>query len=242
MSGKKKKRRRRIVLRWGFKLLFALLILSILPIVLLRFINPPFTVTTAYSWVRNMGNTRNYMPHNMWRPLTEISPHLRRAALAGEDQRFLSHSGFDFVEMNQALRDMFLKKGFRGASTITMQTARTLFLWPERSWLRKAIEAYCAFFMELFWSKERILEVYLNTVDWGDGIMGAEAASRRYFHIPSARLTRAQAALLTAILPSPHRWSPTNPNIQVLKRKERILRDMAKMPLLGLAQALILSV
>lgn len=187
----------------------------------------------AYSWVENRGNARNYMQRNMWRQLKEISPHLRRAVLAGEDQRFLSHHGFDFIEMNQALKEMFSRKRTRGASTITMQTARTVFLWPERTWPRKAVEAYCTLLMELFWSKERILEIYLNTVDWGEGIMGAEAASRKYFHTPSSRITRTQAALLTAILPSPHRWSPTNPNTRVLRRQARILKDMVKMPLLS---------
>ncbi|NQU14581.1 MAG: monofunctional biosynthetic peptidoglycan transglycosylase [Desulfobacteraceae bacterium] len=233
MSRKRKKRRPRRILRWGLKLLLVLLILSILPILSLRYFNPPFTAMMAYHWVENRDNAGNYMPSYMWRPLKDISPHLRRAVLAGEDQRFLSHHGFDFIEMNQALKDISSRKGTRGASTITMQTARSVFLWPERSWLRKAIEAYCALLMELFWSKERILEVYLNTVDWGDGIMGAEAAARKYFHVPSARLTRDQAALLTAILPSPHRWSPTKPNTQLRRRQGRILRDMARMPLLS---------
>ncbi len=228
-----RKRRPRRILRWGLKFLLVLLILSILPILALRYVNPPFTAMMAYSWVENRGNARNYMQRNMWRQLKEISPHLRRAVLAGEDQRFLSHHGFDFIEMNQALKEMFSRKGTRGASTITMQTARTVFLWPERTWPRKAVEAYCTLLMELFWSKERILEIYLNTVDWGEGIMGAEAASRKYFHTPSSRITRTQAALLTAILPSPHRWSPTNPNTRVLRRQARILKDMVKMPLLS---------
>ncbi len=228
-----RKRRPRRILRWGLKFLLVLLILSILPILSLRYVNPPFTAMMAYSWVENWGNARNYMQRNMWRQLKEISPHLRRAVLAGEDQRFLSHHGFDFIEMNQALKEMFSRKGTRGASTITMQTARTVFLCTERTWARKAVEAYCTLLMELFWSKERILEIYLNTVDWGEGIMGAEAASRKYFHTPSSRITRTQAALLTAILPSPHRWSPTNPNTRVLRRQARILKDMVKMPLLS---------
>ncbi len=127
---------------------------------------------------------------------------------------------------------MFSSRGIRGASTITMQTARTVFLWPERSWLRKAVEAYYTLLIELMWSKERILEIYLNTVDWGEEIMGAEAASQGYFLVPASRITRSQAALLAAILPSPHKWSPTRPNAQVLRRQERILKDMENMPLL----------
>lgn len=135
--------------------------------------------------------------------------------------------------MNEAIKDMALRKGFRGASTITMQVARTVFLWPERSWLRKGAEAYYTVVIEVFWTKERILEIYLNTVDWGTGLMGVEAASKKYFHASCLHLSPSQAAALAAILPSPHRWSPTKPNARVLYRKKRILRDMKKMPLLS---------
>ena len=180
-----------------------------------------------------MGSGKEVASIEEWRPLNEIAPHIRKAVLAGEDQRFLSHNGFDFSEINEAMRDMVARKGFRGASTISMQTARTVFLWPARSLCRKILEAYYTVLIEIFWSKERILEIYLNTVDWGKGIMGIEAASRAYFHISSARVSQRQAALLAAILPSPHRWSPTNPNHYVLKRQGRILRDIRKMPLVS---------
>jgi len=164
--------------------------------------------------------------------LNEISPHLRKAVLAAEDQRFNFHNGFDFVEINQAIRDILEEGRVRGASTITMQVARTVFLWPERSWSRKLAEAYYTVLIELCWSKRRILEVYLNTVDWGIGIMGAEAASRKYFHTDAGSITALQAALLASILPSPHRWSPTKPTKQVWERQRRIMKDMGKMPAL----------
>jgi len=180
-----------------------------------------------------MGSGKEVASIEEWRPLNEIAPHIRKAVLAGEDQRFLSHNGFDFTEINEAMRDMVSKKGFRGASTISMQTARTVFLWPARSLLRKILEAYYTLLLEIFWTKERILEIYLNTVDWGKGIMGVEAASRTYFHISSAHVSRRQAALLAAILPSPHRWSPTNPSPYVLKRQRRILKEINKMPLVS---------
>ena len=180
-----------------------------------------------------MGSDKVVASIEEWRPLNEIAPHIRRAVLAGEDQRFLSHNGFDFTEINEAMRDMVSKKGFRGASTISMQTARTVFLWPARSLWRKILEAYYTVLLEIFWTKERILEIYLNTVDWGKGIMGVEAASRTYFHISSAHVSRSQAALLVAILPSPHRWSPSNPSSYVLKRQRRIIRDIKKMPLVS---------
>ena len=232
----KKKRKKRFlprILKWIGIALFVLVVLSVLQVALLRFINPPFTVITAWERIRNMGSGKQAASINKWRPLNEIAPHIRKAVLAGEDQRFLSHNGFDFMEINEAMRDMVSRKGFRGASTISMQTARTVFLWPARSLWRKILEAYYTVLVEIFWSKERILEIYLNTVDWGKGIMGVEAASRTYFHISSAHVSRRQAALLAAILPSPHRWSPTNPSPYVLKRQRRILRDTKKMPLVS---------
>ncbi len=168
-----------------------------------------------------------------WKALSHISPHVRKAVLAAEDQRFLWHHGFDFVEMSHAMKDIFRRKRKRGASTITMQVARTVFLWPSRSWSRKMAEAYYTLLLETFLSKQRILELYLNTVDWGAGVRGVEAASQKYFHIPSSSLSASQAALLAAVLPSPHRWSVKRPNASVRLRQQRILRDMGKMPLVG---------
>ncbi|MCD4715734.1 MAG: monofunctional biosynthetic peptidoglycan transglycosylase [Desulfobacterales bacterium] len=222
----------RRVLKWGLKIFFVLWLLTLVQVFLLRFINPPFTVGMFTTWVQNRGPTSNWRLRNSWRSLKEISPHLRKAVLAGEDQRFLSHHGFDFTEMNEAIKDMASRKGFRGASTITMQMARTVYLWPERSWLRKGAEAYYTLVIEILWTKERILEIYLNTVDWGTGLMGVEAASQKYFHKPCLHLSPSQAAALAAILPSPHRWSPTRPNSRVLDRKKRIMKDMKKMPLI----------
>jgi monofunctional biosynthetic peptidoglycan transglycosylase len=134
--------------------------------------------------------------------------------------------------MNKALKDMAVKRRFRGASTITMQVARSVFLWPGRNLVRKIIEAYYTMLIEFLWDKKRILEIYLNTVDWGKQMVGAEAASRRYFHRSASFLSPSQAALLAAVLPNPHRWSPVKPNARVLRRKERILEEMDSMPLL----------
>lgn len=233
LSKKKKKTGLRRILGWGLKLFFILLALSMLQVLILRFVNPPFTAMIAWNWVQEKETHRLDALRSLWRPLKDISPYLRKAVLAGEDQRFLMHHGFDFTEMNKAIKDMVLRKSYRGASTVTMQVARTVFLWPERSWLRKTAELYYTVIIELFWKKERILEIYLNTVDWGRGIMGAEAASRKYFHISCSRISRSQASLLAAILPAPHKWSPTNPNEQVLRRQKRIIKDMGKMPLVS---------
>jgi monofunctional biosynthetic peptidoglycan transglycosylase len=232
---KRKPSRGKIGRAWRFflKFLFILIILTISQVLLLRFFNPPFTARTAWIWFGNKlttGHDERHLYH--WRQLKKISPHLRKAVLAGEDQRFLSHHGFDFIEMNEAFWDILTERGTRGASTISMQAARTVFLWRGRSWWRKMAEAYYTLLIELLWSKKRIFEIYLNTVDWGEGIMGAEAASRNYFRRSSSRVTPTQAALLAAVLPNPRKWSPVNPSGYVEERKRRIMRDMPKMPLL----------
>ncbi len=218
------------ILKWSGFVLIIILSITALQVLSLRFIDPPFTMLTAWQWLWNKDNIRRNPPRHIWKPLHRISPHLRKAVLASEDQRFTSHHGFDFAEMNKAIKDMAFKRGFRGASTITMQTARTVFLWPERIWLRKIAEAYYTVLIELFWSKKRILEIYLNMVDWGTGLIGAEAASRYYFHKSCVSLSPSQASLLAAVLPSPHKWSPGKPNARVLRRQKRILRDMKQMP------------
>ncbi|MFC1892115.1 monofunctional biosynthetic peptidoglycan transglycosylase [Thermodesulfobacteriota bacterium] len=235
-SKSKKKSFPRRFLGWFLKLsarlIFILLLLSIVQVFVLRYINPPFTLTTAVSWIQQKITFSKYKgPDYQWKELKNISPWLVQAVLAGEDQRFGSHNGFDFIELNKAVKDILESGRVRGASTITMQVARTVFLWPERNWLRKALEAYYTVLIELFWTKSRIIVMYLNTVDWGSGIMGAEAASQKYFQVSALDVNQNQAALMAAILPSPHRWSPVKPNKQVVERKKRILRDMRKMHL-----------
>ena len=220
-------------MKWGGRILLAVFGFTLLQVICVRFINPPFTPVMCWNWLREGRAGSLAGLRERWRPLKEISPHMRKAVLAGEDQRFLTHHGFDFVEINQAVRDMLWKGDMRGASTLTMQVARTVFLWPQRTWPRKIAEAYYTLFIDALWPKERILEVYLNTVDLGDGIVGVEAAAERYFRVPAGALSANQAALLTAILPSPHKWSPVRPDVQVRRRQRRILNDMVKMPLLS---------
>jgi monofunctional biosynthetic peptidoglycan transglycosylase len=219
------------VLKWGCGLLGLLLIVTIVQVMALRYFDPPCFLITPFKSAMAAFNAQNPEVPGEWRPYRALSPHIKRAVLAAEDQRFLSHKGFDLVELNEALKDVATGKGFRGASTLTMQAARTVFLWPARTWLRKGLEAYYTVLLELFLSKKRILEVYLNTVDWGKGIRGVEAAARAYFHVSAAKLSRQQAALLAAVLPSPHRWSPVKPSRWVLTRQKRILRDMKQMSL-----------
>lgn len=221
--------------RWVLKVLLVTLLavvgLTALEVLVLRYIDPPCTVNMAWRRAQGLLSSRGYdRLLYVWRDLEDMSPHLPKAVLAGEDQRFRNHHGFDLVELRHAVREAMRDGRLRGASTITMQTARTVFLWPDRTWLRKGLEAYYTVLMELFWDKRRILEIYLNTVDWGTGVMGAEAASRRYFKVGCEQVTAPQAALLAAILPNPHRWSPVRPGPRVLRRQQRILSDMRHMP------------
>jgi len=235
-SGKKagiKKNRNRFyrIIKWGCGLLVMLIFMSVLQVLSLRYIDPPFFLMTPFRSIAQGFSTQTPEISMHWRSFKQISPHVKKAVLAAEDQRFLTHKGFDFIELNEALKDMAKGEGYRGASTITMQVARTVFLWPARTWIRKGLEAYYTVLLELFLSKKRILEVYLNTVDWGKGIRGIGVAAETYFHVSAGRLSRGQAALLAAVLPSPHRWSPIKPNARVLRRQKRILKDMNKMPL-----------
>ena len=229
---KSKKRFMRTVLVCLLWLFLLAVIATMLQVTLVRFINPPVTLETLWKGALRLWTVQPDSRSSSWLGLGEISPHIRRAVLAGEDQRFLVHHGFDLTEMGQAFKEFFSGKGIRGASTITMQVARIVFLWPDRTWGRKSLEAYYTLLIELFWPKKRILEVYLNTVDWGNRITGIEEASTKYFHVSPMDISPSQAALLAAILPSPHRWSPTRPGPEVLKREKRILRDMDKMPLI----------
>jgi len=228
----KKKKLLNILLSFTAKILCLLIFITMAQVLALRFINPPFSISTAILMLKNTFSDKQYLiPKGEWRSLKDLSPLLVRAVLASEDQRFMSHNGFDFKEMNQAVQDIIKEKRVRGASTITMQVARTVFLWQKRSITRKLAEAYYTVLIELIIPKVRIIEVYLNMVDWGNGIIGAEAASRKYFNKNVSELSASQAALLAAILPSPHIWSPDNPNEQILARQKRILKNMGKMHL-----------
>lgn len=163
--------------------------------------------------------------------LREISPHLVRAVIAGEDARFCSHDGFDWPAIRRAMANNEKGRKLRGGSTISQQTAKNVFLWPQRSWPRKGLEAGFTVLIETLWPKRRIMEAYLNVAEWGDGVFGAEAAARAHFNTSAAKLTPLQAARLAAILPSPRKWDPVRPSRRVarkangLVRGARIVRD-----------------
>lgn len=161
-----------------------------------------------------------------WVSFKEISPQLQLAVVCAEDQEFLEHDGFDFEAIEKAYKHNKKSKRKRGASTISQQTAKNVFLWPARSWMRKGLEVYFTFLIEILWSKERIMTVYLNIIEYGDGIYGAEAASRHYYGIAAEKLNREQAAMLAAVLPSPLRYSVKNPQPNVRERQRWIMSQM----------------
>ena len=232
-----KKNKRKKIVGWVWKTIFKIVLFlfcfTIIQVLALKFINPPFTPNVAWEWVESVIKEQpERCPKYNFKKIENISPHLRRAVIAAEDQRFLSHNGFDFNEIKNALKTLIKSKKLRGASTISMQTARSVFLLSSRSMFRKMAEIYYTVLVELFWDKHRILEMYLNTVDWGTGVTGAEAASQKYFSKSAQHLTPSQAALMTAILPNPHRWSVKHPTPYLKARQKQIMRDMHLMPLL----------
>jgi len=219
--------------RFLFRFLKYFLILffgsSIFFVVLYRFVNPP---VTPLMLIRTSGQIINGEPvllKKEWKPIDEISSQLQLAVVASEDNRFLEHSGFDLEAIKKARNYNDNKKGkkVRGASTISQQTAKNVFLWPDRTWVRKGLEVYFTFLIETVWGKKRIMEVYLNVIEMGNGIYGSEAASQNYFFKPASALTRDQAALIAAILPNPRKWNPSHPSPYLLTREEWILWNMA---------------
>ena len=168
--------------------------------------------------------------HHTWVPFDKISPDLPMAVIASEDNRFATHNGFDFEEIQKAMKENEKRKRRRGASTISQQTAKNVFLWPQSSWVRKGLEVYFTWLIELFWSKERIMEVYLNSIEMGKGIYGAQATAKYKFNTTAAKLSAGQCALIAATLPNPIRFNSAKPSPYILKRQGQILRLMKLVP------------
>ncbi len=201
--------------------------LSVLMVLSLRWINPPFTAFMAESQIAAwISRDPNYVSRHSWVNLDGISPNLPLAVVASEDQKFPEHWGFDVEAIEKAYAMNQHSHKVRGASTISQQVAKNLFLWSGRSYFRKGLEAYFTVLIEALWPKRRILEIYLNVAEFGYGIYGAEAAARAFFHKPASRLTRSDAAVLAAVLPSPERLSAGAPSRYVLQRREWILNQM----------------
>jgi monofunctional biosynthetic peptidoglycan transglycosylase len=207
----------------------ALLLAAGPPLVLLayRVVPPPVTPLMVIRHFEGEGLRRD------WADLDKISPRLRAAVIAAEDNLFCRHRGFDVDALQDAYEDWESGERVRGASTISMQTSKNLLLWPGRSIIRKGLEAYVTAWLELLWTKRRILEVYLNVAEWGPGLYGAEAAARHHFNTSAARLSRRQAALLAAVLPNPREWSAGRPGPYVQRRATALERRMGQLgPLL----------
>ncbi|HEY3798057.1 MAG TPA: monofunctional biosynthetic peptidoglycan transglycosylase [Caulobacteraceae bacterium] len=220
MAGKPARPRRRWGRIVGETLGAILLVLIVGPIVaaaIYKVVPPPVTILMIERMIQGQG-----LDHR-WIPLRRMSPDLPRAAIASEDARFCTHHGFDFVAIQKALKhDAKSNARLRGGSTISQQTAKNVFLWPDRSWVRKGFEAYFTVLIEAIWGKPRIMEVYLNTVEMGPGVYGVEAAAQHYFHVSAAAVSPAQAARLIAILPSPLKWQAVDPSAYVRRRSARV--------------------
>lgn len=213
---------------WLKRALILLLCLWVAGILLFSFLPVPFSAVMVERQVSAwLTGDFGYVAHSDWVPMSEISSPMALAVMAAEDQKFPEHWGFD-VDAIQSVLDKDGGK-MRGASTLSQQTAKNLFLWDGRSWVRKGLEAGLTVGIETVWSKRRILTVYLNIVEFGDGVFGVEQASQHFFHKPASRLTASQAALLAAVLPNPHLYKVNAPSAYVLRRQQWILRQMSQL-------------
>lgn len=194
-----------------------------------RFVPVPFSALMVQRRIQSWFSPKPYTSRHDWVPLDEIAPSMGVAVIAAEDQNFPDHFGFDWKAIEKAIAHNERSRRKRGASTVSQQTAKNIFLWETRSWVRKGFEAYFTLLIELGWSKRRILEVYLNSVEFGDGIYGVEAAAQTFFKKPAKKLRPSEAALLAAVLPNPHRYRADAPSGYVRGRQAWILRQMSAM-------------
>ncbi len=214
------------LIRFLGKLLLWFVILTVALVLLFRFVPVIGTPLMAIRSAEALSKGEKPVITYEWVSYEQISDHLKRAVIASEDQRFYSHHGFDRIEIEKAIRENKTRKKARGASTISQQTAKNLFLWPRSSWLRKGLETWFTLLIELFWPKERILEVYLNIMETGKGLYGAEAVARSHFNTTTTGLTAQQSALIAATLPNPLVYSSHQPGPYIQRRQAAILRQM----------------
>ena len=215
------------LLKWLLVVLLAWVLITVMPVLLLRWLRP---LTSAFmleaeaeAWA---AQDHGYRTDFKWVSLEQISPHAAIAVIASEDQLFPFHAGFDFDSIREAVRESERGRRLRGASTISQQVAKNLFLWPGHSFVRKGLEAYFTVLIEGLWPKERILEMYLNVAQFGNGIYGVQAAGERFWHKPARRLSSEEAALLAAVLPNPLRLRADRPSRYLLSRRDWILDQM----------------
>ncbi|MCS4435725.1 monofunctional biosynthetic peptidoglycan transglycosylase [Aquiflexum gelatinilyticum] len=222
------------IFRFIFKIALWFFIISIGLTLIYRFIPVPVTpLMVIRLWEQAWDEKKDVRLYKDWVSIDNISKHMPQAVYAAEDQKFLEHNGFDWKAMEEAWEKNKKGKRIKGASTISQQTAKNVFLWPSRNLVRKGLEAYFTFLIELIWSKERIMEVYLNVIEMGPGIYGIEAASQTFYNRPASKLTRQQAAMIAAVLPNPIRWSPAKPTGYIRGRQSWILRQMNNLAPIG---------
>lgn len=205
---------------------------TVLTVAAYRWLPVPITPLMVIRCVQNIHNGETAAIHHKWVPLKQISPYLPVAVMASEDQNFMHHHGFDFNAIQDAAIERLEGKRSRGGSTISQQTAKNVFLWPQSSWLRKGFEVYFTVLIELMWPKERIMEVYLNSIEMGPNIYGAEAVAQRHFGCSARKLRRSDCALIAATLPNPLRFSSLAPSGYMRKRQKKIEQEMRHIPLI----------
>ncbi|HOP13191.1 monofunctional biosynthetic peptidoglycan transglycosylase [Lentimicrobium sp.] len=199
---------------------------TVLVTIIYRFVRPPVTPLQLIRVAEQIAEGEKVKMNRDWVKLRDISPHMVQAVVAAEDNNFMKHHGFDLEAIKKARELNKKRKNKLGASTISQQTAKNVFLWPDRTWLRKGLEVYFTGLIEIFWGKRRIMEVYLNVIEMGDGIYGVEKAAGKYYRKPASDLNRAEAAMIAAVLPNPRRWSPAAPTAYIQRKQQRIMRVM----------------
>jgi monofunctional biosynthetic peptidoglycan transglycosylase len=195
-------------------------------VILFKFVPVPYTPLMLTRSIENKLAGNDMVCSHNWVPIAHISKNLQKAVIASEDGRFLTHHGFDFEAIQKAMENNEQGKKLKGGSTISQQTAKNVFLWQGRSYLRKGLEAYFTVLIELIWGKERIMEVYLNSIEMGDGVYGAQAACEYWYRKDATSLTKIQAAGIAAILPNPRKYKATNSSGYINRRKSRIVKHM----------------
>jgi len=214
------------MIRYLLLLMLACVVLCLLVVVPFRWLNPPITMVMADRWI---GSSDDYALHQDWLTWDELPKQTALAVVTSEDQRFPVHQGFDVDAIMKAVKEANKDGHLRGASTISQQVAKNMYLWTGRSWLRKGLEVWFTLLIELTWGKQRILEVYLNIAEWGNGIFGLEAASSYHFNKPASHLTPMQSALLASTLPSPLNYDPARPAQHVIDRARWNLEQQQKL-------------
>ncbi len=212
------------------RLFVSFILLSVVWVVTLRFIPVYYTPLMFIRFVEAKLENKKCKIQKDWEPVRNISNNMLMAVIASEDNLFMEHNGFSFTDIKKAINHNKKGKRVRGGSTISQQTAKNVFLWPQRSWVRKGFEAYFTVLIEFFWTKQRIMEVYLNIIETGNCIYGVEAASQEYFNKSASKLSKNEAALIAVSLPNPRKYSPIKPSSYITKRKNHITNLMNKLP------------